>query len=134
MMTHVSAPIEPLRVLVVEDGVTMRLFYRDVLESAGFAVEEAANGLEGVERALVGRFALVVCDINLPKMDGYEVIRSLRRDPQLWRLPVITISSEDKEQDALKAYQAGANFFLAKPVRRQDLADMARLLTGTAAL
>jgi two-component system chemotaxis response regulator CheY len=120
------------RVLVVEDGITMRMFYREVLEAAGFEVEEAVNGLEGVERAMTKPFDLLVVDINMPKMDGYEVIRTIREDPALWRLPIITISTEDKELDALKAYEAGANFYLTKPVRPKDLEEMARLLTGTA--
>lgn len=109
----------------------MRMFYRDVLESAGFDVEEAVNGMEGVERAMTKLFDLMVVDINMPKMDGYQVIRTIREDPELWRVPVIIISTEDKEQDALKAYEAGANFYLTKPVRPKDLEEMARLLTGT---
>ena len=109
----------------------MRMFYRDVLEGAGFEVEEAVNGMEGVERAMTGSFDLLVVDVNMPKMDGYQVIRTVREDPALWRVPVITISTEDKEQDALKAYEAGANFYLTKPVRPKDLEEMARLLTGT---
>jgi two-component system chemotaxis response regulator CheY len=121
-----------MRILVVEDGITMRMFYRQVLERAGFEVEEAVNGLEGVERALTGSFDLLVVDINMPKMDGYQVIQTIREDPTLWRVPVITISTEDKEHDALKAYDAGANFYMTKPVRPKDLEEMARLLTGTA--
>ena len=109
----------------------MRMFYREVLEGAGFEVEEAVNGMEGVERAMTGSFDLLVVDVNMPKMDGYEVIRTVREDAALWRVPVITISTEDKEQDALKAYEAGANFYLTKPVRPKDLVEMARLLTGT---
>jgi two-component system, chemotaxis family, chemotaxis protein CheY len=131
-MSVVTLPKRKSRVLVIEDGITMRMFYRDVLEGAGFAVEEAVNGLEGVERAMTGSFDLLVVDINMPKMDGYQVIRTLREDETLWRTPVITISTEDKEQDALKAYEAGANSYVTKPVRPKDLAEMARLLTGTA--
>lgn len=119
------------RILVVDDGITMRMFYRAILEAAGFEVEEAVNGVEGVERAMTGSFDLLVVDINMPKMDGYQVIRTVREDAALWRVPIITISTEDKEQDALKAYAAGANFYLTKPVRPKDLEEMARLLTGT---
>jgi two-component system chemotaxis response regulator CheY len=133
-MDIVALPKRKARVLVVEDGITMRMFYRDVLERAGFDVEEAVNGLEGVERAMTGSFDLLIVDINMPKMDGYQVIRTVREDETLWRTPVITISTEDKEQDALKAYDAGANFYLTKPVRPKDLEEMARLLTGTALL
>ena len=119
------------RILVVDDGITMRMFYRAILEAAGFEVEEAVNGVEGVERAMTGSFDLLVVDINMPKMDGYQVIRTVREDAALWRVPIITISTEDKEKDALKAYAAGANFYLTKPVRPKDLEEMARLLTGT---
>jgi two-component system chemotaxis response regulator CheY len=80
---------------------------------------------------MTGSFDLLVVDINMPKMDGYQVIRTVREDAALWRVPIITISTEDKEQDALKAYAAGANFYLTKPVRPKDLEEMARLLTGT---
>jgi two-component system, chemotaxis family, chemotaxis protein CheY len=130
-MDIVAMPRRKARILVVEDGITMRMFYRQVLEDAGFEVEEAVNGLEGVERAMAESFDLLVVDVNMPKMDGYEVIRTVREDESLWRVPVITISTESKEQDAQKAYSAGANFYLTKPVRPKDLEEMARLLTGT---
>jgi two-component system, chemotaxis family, chemotaxis protein CheY len=133
-MDIIALPRRNARILVVEDGITMRMFYRDVLERAGFEVEEAVNGLEGVERAMTGSFDLLVVDINMPKMDGYQVIRTVRDDPALWRVPIITISTEDQEQDSLKAYAAGANFYMTKPVRPKDLEEMARLLTGTAQL
>lgn len=121
------------RVLVVDDGMTMRMYYRDVLEAAGFEVSEAVNGLEGVERAMTEAFDLLVVDVNMPKMDGYEMIRTVREDVSLRGVPVLTISTEDKEQDAVRAYNAGANFYLAKPVRPQDLVEIAHLLTGTSA-
>jgi two-component system chemotaxis response regulator CheY len=130
-MNVVQLPKRKAHILVVEDGITMRMFYRDVLETAGFEVEEAVNGMEGVERAMSESFDLLVVDVNMPKMDGYEVIRTVRGDATLWRVPIIIISTEDKEQDALKAYEAGANFYLTKPVRPNDLIEMARLLTGT---
>jgi two-component system chemotaxis response regulator CheY len=129
-MNAITSTERKNRVLVIDDGLTMRLFYRSVLEDAGFEVEEAANGVEGVERAMTGAFDLLLVDINMPKMNGYEVISALRRDEALWRLPLVTISSEDKDQDMTRAYQAGANFYLVKPVPPKDLADIACLLTG----
>jgi two-component system chemotaxis response regulator CheY len=132
MMDIEKTPAPRARVLVIEDGITMRMYYRGILEASGFHVEEAVNGLEGLERAMSEPFSLLVVDINMPKMDGYEVVRTIRRDETLWGVPVIIVSTEDKEQDALKAYEAGANFYLTKPVRPKDLVEMARLLTGTA--
>ena len=134
-MTLINMPLAKshARVLVVDDGMTMRMYYRDVLEAAGFEVSEAVNGLDGVERAMAEAFDLLVVDVNMPKMDGYEMIRTVRGDVNLKWVPVLTISTEDKEQDAAKAYSAGANFYMAKPVRPEDLVEIAHLLTGTSA-
>ena len=120
------------RILVVEDGITMRLFYRDVLEAAGFQVEEAANGVEGLERAMLQPFDLAIVDVNMPKMDGFEMIRQLRRVPELTALPVVTISTEAGEADRTRAYAAGANFYLVKPAPPRDLTVVARMMTGAA--
>jgi two-component system chemotaxis response regulator CheY len=118
------------RILVVDDGITMRLFFRDVLEAAGFEVEEAANGVEGIERALLGTFDLLLVDVNMPKMDGYEMVRQVRDDPALRAIPVVTISTEAKDSDMVRAYQAGSNCYLVKPVKPAELAGTVRLLTG----
>ena len=69
------------RILIVDDAVTIRRYYRSVAESAGFAVSEAANGLEGLERALVEDVALVLVDVNMPTMDGYAFLTQLRPAP-----------------------------------------------------
>ena len=134
-MTLIKMPLAKshARVLVVDDGMTMRMYYRDVLETAGFEVSEAVNGLDGVEWAMAEAFDLLVVDVNMPKMDGYEMIRTVRGEANLKWVPVLTISTEDKEQDAAKAYNAGANFYMAKPVRPEDLVEIAHLLTGTSA-
>jgi two-component system, chemotaxis family, chemotaxis protein CheY len=118
------------RILVVDDSITMRLFYRSVLEAAGFQIEEAANGLEGYERILIQNFDLVIVDINMPKMDGYTMIRAVRDDPAVRRLPAVFVSTEAGEKDAILAYEAGANFYLVKPVVPVDLTEVARLMTG----
>lgn len=120
------------QILVVEDGATMRLFYRDVLGRAGFAVEEAANGFEGLERALLGRFDMMIVDINMPKMDGYELLSRLRGEPALRATPVVAISTEAGGADAARAYEAGANLYLVKPTDPDQLVRTARLLTGSA--
>ena len=120
------------KVLIVDDGITMRMYYRDVLEKAGFIVEEAANGVEGLEKILAGRFDLAVVDINMPKMNGYEFVRELRKDPASQSIPVMTVSTEDQEGDKLKAYESGANFYMVKPIRPDELEQVARLFTGRA--
>ncbi|KQO51245.1 MULTISPECIES: response regulator [unclassified Methylobacterium] len=124
---------EQKQILVVEDGATMRMFYRDVLSRAGFVVEEAANGFEGLERALLGRFDMLIVDINMPKMDGYELLSRLRNEPALRAIPMVAISTEAGDQDAARAYDAGANLYLVKPADPVALVQTARLLTGAAA-
>ena len=118
------------RILVVEDGITMRMFYQDVLGRAGFVVEEAANGVEGLEKALLGGFDLMIVDINMPKMDGYELLSRIRREPTLRATPVVTISTEAEDSDANRAYEAGANFYIVKPADPVLLVETARLFTG----
>ncbi len=127
-----ASAAEKKKVLIIDDGITMRMFYRDVLEKAGFAVEEAANGVEGLERMLGGRFDLIVVDINMPKMDGYEFVSQLRKAPDCIAIPVMTVSTEDKEHDKARAYESGANFYMVKPVRPDDFANAAILFTGRA--
>ncbi|VXC32028.1 response regulator [Sphingomonas sp. 8AM] len=123
-------PANGKRVLVVDDGMTTRLYYRDVLETAGFAVEEAVNGVEGLERALMGAFDLLIVDVNMPKMDGYEMIAQVRVDPALHEIPIITISTEAGERDADRAYSAGANLYMVKPAEPLQLTETAQMLTG----
>jgi two-component system chemotaxis response regulator CheY len=118
------------RVLVVDDGITMRLFYRSVLEAAGFLVEEATNGMEGCEKALAQPFDLMIVDINMPKMDGYAMMRMIRSDPAVRMVPAVMVSTEAGERDAARAFEAGANFYLVKPVPPEELAEVARLIAG----
>jgi two-component system, chemotaxis family, chemotaxis protein CheY len=120
----------PPRVLVVDDGITMRLFYRSVLEAAGFIVEEAVNGVEGYEKALTQPFDLMIVDINMPKMDGYSMLRAIRGISAIQSIPAVTISTEAGDRDATRAYEAGANFYMVKPVAPNELTEVVRLMAG----
>lgn len=118
------------RVLVVDDAATVRAYSRSVLEADGFAVDEAVNGLDGLEHALANPPDLLVVDVNMTKMDGYAMLRALRRDPSLCDVPAIMISTEAKESDRELALLAGANWYFVKPVRPDELSRAARLMTG----
>ena len=122
---------EPPRVLVVDDGTLIRLYYRETLEAAGFEVAEAINGIEALEKILSERFDLVIVDINMPKMDGVSFLRALRsQEGDAGAIPALMISSEAGEQDAAAARAAGANFYLVKPVAAPDLVLHVAVLTG----
>jgi two-component system chemotaxis response regulator CheY len=120
-------------VLIIDDSATTRMFYRATLESAGFAVDEAANGLEGLEKTMLAPFDLVIVDINMPKMDGLEFLAELRRREEVRSLPAIVISTQQRTQDRARAHAAGANAYVVKPIDPQALVAYGRLMTGTPA-
>jgi two-component system chemotaxis response regulator CheY len=119
------------RILVVDDSSLVRLYYRSTLEKASFEVEQAINGIEAMERVLSQRFDLVIVDINMPRMDGFTFLRSLRRAAKdVAGLPVLMISTESEMQDFAEARAAGANFYLVKPVTEAELVRHVCVLTG----
>jgi two-component system chemotaxis response regulator CheY len=119
------------RVLVVDDSSLVRLYYRSALEKAGFEVEQAINGIEGMERVLSQRFDLVIVDINMPRMDGFTFVRSLRGGAnEIASLPALMISTEAETQDRAEARASGANFYLVKPVAEAELVRHVCALTG----
>ena len=124
------APATGKRVLVAEDAATIRLYYRQVLEAAGFFVDEAVNGVEALERALSAPFDLLIADINMSPMDGLRLIRLIRQDTGLRSMPALVISTESREAGQRMAYEAGANFFLLKPAAPETLVRTVRLMTG----
>lgn len=119
------------RILVVDDAATVRMYHRTILESAGFEVGEAINGIEALEKALQQSYDLYLVDINMPKQDGYGFLRELRRQ-NMAQAPAVMISTEAQARDKTKAYVAGANYYLIKPIKPQDLLAMSRLLLGRA--
>jgi two-component system, chemotaxis family, chemotaxis protein CheY len=131
------AEIEPAstglqrRILVVDDSSLVRLYYRDTLEKAGFQVEQAINGIEAMEKVLAQPFDLVIVDVNMPRVDGFSFLRTLRRSaPDIATLPALVITTEAGEQDVDTARAAGANFYLVKPVSQPDLVRHAAVLSG----
>jgi len=117
-------------VLVVDDAATVRMYHTKLLGDAGFGVQEAANGLEAVEAALHTPFDLFVVDVNMPKMDGYACVSTLRSETVGTAAPVLMISTEDGPGDADRAYAAGANLYLVKPVAAARLVRVASMLTA----
>jgi two-component system chemotaxis response regulator CheY len=118
------------QILVIDDSSTTRMFYRETLEQAGFQVEEALNGLEGLEKAMLAPFDLVVVDVNMPKMDGFAFLCELRRREEIASVPAIVVSSQDRPEDRARARASGANAYVVKPIDPQTLVAYGRLLTG----
>jgi two-component system, chemotaxis family, chemotaxis protein CheY len=119
------------RILVVDDSNLVRRYYRAALERAGFAVDEALNGLEAVEKLLETPFGLVIVDVNMPKMDGITFLSEMRALPApTGSVPALVTSTEAGAQDKEAARRAGANYYLVKPVAEADLVAHVSVLTG----
>jgi two-component system chemotaxis response regulator CheY len=122
------------RVLVIDDASLVRMYYRDALESAGYDVDEALNGLEALEKLLAAPADLLIVDINMPQMDGFSFLKVLRRqDGPVAATPALVTSTESGPQDLAAARAAGANFYLMKPVKPETLVEYAGLLSGAPA-
>ena len=131
METEKASPVLHPRILVVDDSSLVRLYCRDILEGAGFEVEQAINGIEAIEKVLAQAFDLVIVDVNMPRMDGLSFIRALRvSHGEVAALPALVITTEAGEQDRADARAAGANFYLVKPVSEAALLLHAAVLTG----
>lgn len=120
------------RILIVDDAATVRMYHRNILESAGYGVDEAINGVEALEKSLQIAFDLYVVDINMPKLDGYGFLRELRAQ-DIAQTPAIMVSTEAETHDHMQAYVAGANAYLVKPVRPEQLLTYVKLLIGVPA-
>jgi two-component system cell cycle response regulator DivK len=103
------------RVLVIEDQEDNRTILRDLLSSAGFEVLEARDGFEGIEAAARERPDLILMDIQMPKMDGYEATRRIKADPSTAAIPVIAVTSYALSGDEDKAKAVGCDGYVTKP-------------------
>jgi two-component system chemotaxis response regulator CheY len=122
------------RILLVDDSHTVRLYGRSILTSLpDVEIEEAQNGIEALEKVVAERFDLLLVDVNMPKMDGYTLLRELRRRPELWSIPAIMVTTLDKAEDLRRAYTAGASFHLSKPFDPELLRRSVVLLLGEGA-
>lgn len=102
------------RVLVVDDSLTVRELERKLLDHRGFEVEVAVDGMDGWNAVRSGGFDLVVTDVDMPRMDGIELVTLIRRDGNLRNLPVMIVSYKDREEDRRRGLDAGADYYLTK--------------------
>jgi two-component system, chemotaxis family, chemotaxis protein CheY len=118
-------------ILVVDDASLVRLYYRSTLEQAGYRVEEALNGIEGLEKLLTMAVDLLIVDVNMPQMDGPTFLSKLRgKEGPPASIPALITSTESGEHDFAAARTAGANFYLVKPIDRETLLEFAAMLCG----
>ena len=117
------------RVLVIEDQEDNRRILRDLLTSAGYEMIEAVTGEEGVTLAEARRPDLILMDIQLPGLDGYEATRRIKANPALQAIPIIAVTSYALSGDDAKAFAAGCDAYVTKPFSpRQLLAKIREFL------
>ena len=119
------------RILVVEDHEDNRRIMRDMLRPTGFEMVEAHDGEAGVEQASSGRFDLILLDIQLPGIDGYEVARRIRAGTPNAAVPIIAVTSYALTGDEDKARMAGCTDYVSKPFRPRELLAKIRLYLPT---
>jgi two-component system cell cycle response regulator DivK len=103
------------RILIVEDQEDLRGVLRDLLSGSGYAVIEATDGQDGVTKAKSERPDLILMDIQLPVLDGYEATRQIKADPTVAKTPIIAVSSFAMKGDEEKARAAGCDHYVTKP-------------------
>ncbi|MFO0890914.1 MAG: hybrid sensor histidine kinase/response regulator [Isosphaeraceae bacterium] len=104
----------PKRILVVDDSITVRELERQLLESRGYAVDVAVDGVDGWNTVRSHRYDLVVSDIDMPRMDGIQLVSHIKQDARLRSIPVIVVSYKDREEDRIRGLDAGADSYLTK--------------------
>ena len=118
------------RILIVEDTEDNRQIVRDLMESVGYELLEAEDGAAGVRMAAEFRPDLILMDIQLPVLDGYEASRRIKADPELRQIPIIAVTSYALSGDEAKTREAGCDSYIAKPFSPRHLLAKINELLG----
>jgi CheY-like chemotaxis protein len=124
-------PIAVSKILYIEDHPAQRDIMAQMLELSGYEVAVASDGIDGLDQARSWKPDLILMDLRMPRMDGFEAIKELRKDPTTEEIPVIAISAWASAKHKERAMEAGANEHFTKPVDLTRLLDtINRLLAG----
>lgn len=117
-------------VLVVDDSATVRQQVATALTQAGFQVVEASDGLQGLNRAKQGGIDCIISDVNMPSMNGIEMVSLIKQDSSLSSTPVVMLTTEGSKELITKAKQAGASGWIVKPFKAEMLVAAVTKLTS----
>lgn len=113
-----------LKILIVDDFGTMRRILRNLLKEIGYTnADEAEDGHAALAKLRAERFDFVVSDVNMPNLDGFEMLRQIRADAALRAIPVLLVTAEAKKEDIVMAAQAGASGYIVKPFTKATLEE-----------
>ena len=120
------------QVLIVDDSPTEAHVLKGMLEKNGFETEIAESGIEGIERAKAFKPDLVLMDVVMPGLNGFQATRQLTKDPETSDIPVIIVTTKDQETDRVWGLRQGARDFLTKPVSEQRLLEKVNAVLSAA--
>jgi len=112
-----------INVLIVDDSRVVRKLIRNVLEKNDFNCLEAENGIDALEKLVLNDIDIIMADLNMPKMSGYELIKSIRSNDIYNDIPILMLTTETNEQDKKNCLEAGANVYLAKPLPPAEMVE-----------
>ena len=115
-------------ILIIDDSETVRRYHASIFQAAGFNVTTAVDGAEGLEKFYRAPADVVLTDINMAGMDGYEFIRRMRQDSAYDHVPIIIVSTEAQPRDRRRGIELGANFYIVKPADPQQLVENVRMV------
>lgn len=115
-------------ILIVDDSEFVRSYHSYILEQAHFQVITAVDGSDGLEKLYSNPCDLILSDINMSNMDGYEFIRRVRADQKYNSLPIIIVSTESEGRDKMKGFAAGANLYIVKPCSPETMVENIRMI------
>lgn len=118
-----------LRFLVVDDFSTMRRIVRNLLKESGYAEgDEAEDGVVALQKLRNSNFDFVVSDINMPNMNGFQLLNEIKKDEKLKHIPVLMVTAEARKEDIVLAAQSGAAGYIVKPFTKATLEDKVSLI------
>jgi two-component system chemotaxis response regulator CheY len=112
-----------MTILIVDDCGTTRKIISHYLRSAGFGTLQASNGLDAIEKLSAGNVDFIVTDLNMPQMDGLELVKWVRGNVQCHEIPIVMLTTETEESRKITAIKAGVSAFLSKPVTQEKLTE-----------
>ena len=112
-----------MKIMIVDDCQTTRRLLGHYLKSRGYSVVFAENGLDALQKLGTETVNLVMTDLNMPYMDGMELIKTLRADPDLSEIPILMVTTENDEEERKKAFSNGANGYVVKPITADAITE-----------
>jgi CheY-like chemotaxis protein len=109
------------KVLIVDDEEVIRKLLRIHLVKWGYEVKEAVDGVQAIEQIGKDNFDLIICDILMPNMDGWQVLKEVKLNPKTKDMPVIVLTAKNQDNDMFKGYDLGASYYMTKPFTKDQL-------------